>query len=256
MTAPLYFTVTLRQLAPDGSRAGTDCPDIERGDVKSDELRALLEALTKLAPSVEFPVRPEMRIVSPHGRFLVQVRDGHVRFSSWSLRGADREFSPDQILAAINGLETEAEAVPAAGPSPLAHAMPASRVWKIALLAALILGTNGVTAWMLTRPKPELLPAYRVLSAEAGSRALAGLAGTYVTGKEDGDRGLTIAADGNVRWFTFGPEGTITEEERLTAQGVETAGHNALLTNTRALIEIADAITVTFYRDVYHRKQP
>lgn len=256
MTLPLRFTVTLRQLARDGSRAGTDCPDIERGDVSSDELRALLEALTELAPKVEFPVRPEVRIVSPHGRFLVQVRDGHVRFSSWSLRGADRELSPEQILAAINGLETEADAPPAAGPSPLAHAMPSRRVWKIVLLAVMILGSNGVTAWMLTRPKPELLPPYRILSTEAGRRALTAVAGTYVTGKEDGDRGLTIAADGSVRWFTFGPGGGIAEEERLTVQGVETAGRTALLTNTRALIEIADPITVTFYRDVYHRKQP
>lgn len=131
MSATVTFSLTLQHLARDGSMAGADLPLIELEEVAAEQLRALLEAMVALAPTVRYPAEPEMRIVSPHGRFLVQLRDGRTRFSSWSLRGANREFTPDEIFAAITGIEQEAEASAGrAGPPLSAHAMPPARVLK------------------------------------------------------------------------------------------------------------------------------
>lgn len=255
MSDASIFAVTLHHLAPDVARAAKDLPDVELSDVTPDKLRKLLEALSALAPKVEYPAAPEMRIAAAEGRFLVQVKEGKVRFTSWSLRTGGSDLTPAQILAAITGEPLDERAgTGAAGGS---GGKRISRVAKVALLAAVILGSNSVTAWMMMRPPPELLlPPYRLLDPEPAQRLFERVAGTYETGTTEGDRRLTIARDGVVHWGKFGTDGTLIEDTLFTAKAAESKGQPALFTTGHALIEIKDPVTVVFYGDTFRRKTP
>jgi len=58
---------------------------------------------------------------------------------------------------------------------------------------------------------------------------------------------------GRVRWEEFGDNRAIRGGADLTAQAAPSAGHPALLTSARALIEIKDPSTVVYYGDTYRR---
>ncbi len=247
----LLFTLNLHHLTADASQARVDLPDVELPSVEAGRLRGMLDALGKLAPRVEYPVAPEIRIATGNERFLVQVKEGQVRLSSWSLRTGGNNLTPQQIFAAITGAEeTEiGDSTPATGGIRKRHL-------KIVGLIVAILGSNAITAWTLTRPPADFLPKYRLLAEEPGKRLLADVAGSYATGAEDGDYTLNIAPDGAVRWATLGEKGVVSEETRLTARPAESKGKPVLITSNRGVIEVRDNITLSFYRDIYHRKLP
>lgn len=253
MSSELRFQVTLRHLAPDVTKASYEFPESTLADVTSDQLRQLLVALANLAPKVEYPAVPELRITAADGQFLVQVKDRHVRFSSWSTRAGNADPSPGEIMATITGTEVAEGA--GAGAAELVSALrrPRRRGLAIGLLAAAILASNGITAWMLTRPPADMLPEYRLLDPDAAKRLLIDAAGTYETGAAQGDRRLRLERDGRVRWEKFGDNRTIEEGSDLTSQAAQSAGHPALLTSARALIEIKDSSTLVYYGDTYRR---
>src|SRR4051812_7939152 len=98
MSNATTLVVTVHHLAPDLKSAGPNFPDVEHKDVTPQRLRGWLELLTKLAPNVEYPAAPELRIVGPRGRFLVQVRAGQVRLTSWSTNEGGADLTPDRVL--------------------------------------------------------------------------------------------------------------------------------------------------------------
>lgn len=260
MTAPAQFSVTLHHLAADLRKAGPEFPDTPARMIAARELRELIEALTVLAPRTEYPAEPELRIVGPHGRFLVQARNGEMRVSSWSAQAGGANLSSEQILAMILGLE-EAEALPPrASDDGGARRGRGSARWKLIVLVIAIVGSNGVTAWMLTRPPPRvpvaLLPEYQVVAPERAQRVLADYAGEYDTGLAAGDRHLSLRADGHARWFVWGADRTVQDEVTLAIQAVESRGRPALLADGLALIEMKDPITLVYFGDTYRRKGP
>ncbi|MSU47551.1 MAG: hypothetical protein EXS37_00385 [Opitutus sp.] len=135
-----------------------------------------------------------------------------------------------------------------------------SRRWKLALLAIAVVGSNGVTAWLLTRPPPplppELLPEYRLVTPEQAERVLAEFAGDFETGADAGDRGLTISPEGGLRSVVWGPDRTLAEETKLTARAAESRGRPVLVTNNYGMIEMKDPVTVVYFGDTYRRKKP
>jgi len=64
---------------------------------------------------------------------------------------------------------------------------------------------------------------------------------------------LTITKDGRVHWLLLGPGGAIVEDNEVAVQAVQSRGRPALLADERALIEIADAASLTFYNETYRR---
>ncbi len=257
MSDETVFAVTFHQLAPDLKRAGAEFSDFDRSGVTLDQLHGLIERLTVLAPIVQYPAEPELRIVGPQGRFLVQARNGEILVSSWSTRTAGAKLSPKQIVAMIMGLEE-------AGELPLGqvgNATTASlpRRWKLLILALAVAGSNGVTAWYLTRPPPppprELFPEHRLLAPEQAARVLTEFAGDFETGAGEGDRGLTISPDGSVRWIVRGAGRSITEETKLHARAAESGGLLVLVTDNFGMIEMKDPVTVVYFRDTYRRQK-
>ncbi len=245
------YRINLHHLAPDLSAAGVEYADAQIDEVPPEKVRELLDALAALAPQVEYPAASELRISDGEALFIVQVKEGVVRLTSWAAPNGGGEFTAAQIMATITGTEvSEGErAAPVA-----ASRSPGLRSALVGLMAGVILGANGVTAWKLLRPPPDDLPAYRLLEPDPARRLLAKVAGSYETGPAEGDRSLNISVDGAVHWVTYGKQRAIAEESALMAQAAQADGRLALLTSDRALIEIAGPLRVVFYDDVYERK--
>lgn len=258
MSDETLFAVTFRHLAPDLARAGPEFSDFERTGVTLDQLHGLIERLTALAPIVQYPAEPELRIVGPQGRFVVQARNGEIHVSSWSTRTGGAKLSPKQIIAMIMGLEEAGGDYPM-GQVGHATAVGLSRRWKLLILVLAVAGSNGVTAWYLTRPPPppprELFPEHRLLAPEQAGRVLAEFAGDFETGAGEGDRGLTISPDGSVRWIVWGAGRSITEETNLRARAAESGGRLVLVTDNFGMIEMKDHVTIVYFRDTYRRQK-
>jgi hypothetical protein len=254
------FSVTLHHLAPDGQQAGSQFPDLDLTKVAPEKLRALLEALARVAPGCEFPTVPELRIAGPHGRFLVQAKNGQVRVTSWSTKAGAADLTPERIYALVMGGEAGAEDAPPAGEIKIISFGGLSRRWALAILVLAIIATNGVTAWLLTRPPTPLptylLPKYQLVSPEQSKRVFSDFAGVYETGSDNGDRSLTIMNDGRLKWVRFGPKRTEVESHDLTAQAAESGGRPVLVASNFGMIEMRDPITLVYFGDTYRRKTP
>jgi hypothetical protein len=247
------FTVTLHHLAPDAKKAGAAYPDAELPEVNEKKLRQLIRALATLATTDYGAAAPELRVASPHGQFIVQISQGRLRINSWTMRVGGSDLTPDQIFALITGAEAVADAAAEAGTTRARG----SRMKLVALLAAVVLGTNAVTAWMLLHTPPNpFLPEFTPLAREPAERLLADTAGEYQTGTSAGSRALVIARNGHAHWRTFGPNQTVAEESDVVLQPVHSHGKSALLADSQALVEIADAASIVFYNETYRRKAP
>lgn len=248
------YTVTLHHLAPEAKQAGSTFADIELSDVSERKLRTLIRALADRATENHGNASPELRVVAPHGQFVVQAVGGRLRINSWTMRVGGADLSPDQIFNLITGSNAVADAVVEA------NAGVASRSRRVLLFVCfgLILATNGITAWFLTRrPETPFLPRYVSLGEEPGRRFLASVAGEYQSGTVAGSRVLTLTATGDrARWKTLSSENTVAEESEVSVHPVQSAGRPALLADDRALIEFPDPATLVFYNETYRRKAP
>ena len=250
MTTAPVFTITLHHLSPEAKAAGLQYPDVELASVTAEKLHVLIDAMAALVGRDNGGATPELRITAPHGRFTVQVAGGQLRFNSWKTRVGGFDLTAGQIFAIVAGIEDD-------GSGSAAASEGRSRWLKLTLLVILIVVSNAVTVWMLTRPPPNpFLPDYKLLAPEPANRLLSDVAGNYQTGTREGARGLKIMADGRIHWIKFGLKGAIVEESDLTAKAAASAGRPALFTNGDALVEIVDASTLKFYGDTYRRKLP
>lgn len=259
MTAPAEFTVTLHQLAPDLSEAGQRFSDTAAGPMSAEALRERIEAFARLAPATQYPTQPELRIVGPTGRFLVQARNGEMRVSSWSAQAGGAGLSAEQIVAMVLGVETVV-AAPPRGAAAWGGARRNSGRGKLAALVLGVVGVNGLTVWLLVQPPPplppEILPAYQVVAPERAQRVLDEFAGEFDTGMAEGDRHLSIRRDGGIRWFKWGASRQVEEETSLRASAAESRGRAVLVTENSGMIELKDPITIVFFGDTYRRKSP
>lgn len=254
------FDVTLHHLSSDGQQAGAQFPDLDLAKISPEKLRILLEAIAKIAAKCEFPTVPELRIAGPHGRFLVQAKNGQVRVTSWSTKAGSADLTPERIFALVMGRDApEGEAGPEREIKIISFGGP-SRRWALVVLVLAILATNGITAWLLTRPPTPLptavLPRYELVSPEKAKRVFADYAGVYETGGNSGDRSLTITDDGRLKWVRFGPQRSEAEKHDLTAQAAESGGRAVLVAANSGMIELRDPITLVYFGDTYRRKTP
>jgi len=267
MASPTY-SVTLHHLAPGATAAGLGHPDEQLPSVTPAQLRELLNNLAVVAAGLTIyePSSPEIRIKTDRDVFVVRTRYRQLCFVGWetTLRGEDHSVA--YILSTISGGTAEVTRVSAARmerPSSLTPAASEARTvasararrFKIAIMAVLIVGFNGATAWMLFKPAPGVLPSYELLTDSESHALLAKAAGEYQTGGQPGDRRLSIGSDGNVRFAKYGAGMVIQEPRDRPATGASMGGKSALVTtdNNPVLIEIKDIDTVVCTKTTYHR---
>ena len=248
------FDVTLKHLAPDGSQAGIDFRETSRPGLSVRELRALLRAIVKLAPAVEYPAEPTVRIEAPAGRFLISIKAHQLQFTSWSSSQAHPVCPPvDEMLRIFAGdaVEGELDVEEPAAPGAPAPKKPAHKLWLV-FFGLVIVGANVYTIMDFRKPPGNFLPPYKLVTGPAAAQALESVAGRYETGRQAGDRRLVITTDGQAEWSKYGKDGAVVQPQAFTVQAAE-AGGPALLTSRQTLITIKDPATLIYFKDVYTR---
>lgn len=266
--AATTYSVTLHHLAPGAKAAGLAYPDEQLPAVALPQLRELLLALSEVSSQLTIyePSAPEVRIKTDRDVFIVRTRYRRLCFVGWEAILRGEEHSIGFILTTITGnLEviksfTKSERVATAGsratsstPVPPAGGLP--RWAKIAALTVLILAVNAVTAWMLLRPAPSLLPKHILLSESESRVLLIKAAGQYETGSGVGDRRLIIDDAGKLLLGKYNEQRAITEERTKSVRGAIVDGRAALITGDAVLV-LKDADTVVLFGTTYHRHNP
>jgi hypothetical protein len=265
------YSVTLHHLAPGATAAGLQYPDEPLANVTPVQLRDLLNALSLVAADLTIyePSMPEIRIKTDRDVFVVRTRYRQLCLVGWETTLRGEEHSVPYIITTVAGGAAEVARIalvkvdrpPTAGSAAATDAKTAaasnSRRTKIAIMAVLILGFNGATAWMLFRPTPTLTPAYELMAETDSRTLLIKAAGDYQTGKEPGDRHLSIAPDGTLRFAKYGPAQALLEPRVRPSAGAVVAGKPVLITNDKnpAIVEIKDADTVICTKTTYTRIQ-
>lgn len=247
----VLFSLTMRHLSADAKRAGTELPEAQLGHLTSRQLRAILDAAAKLAPTVAYPVEPEIRIETTAGKFVVQIRNGALKFISWSssVRGSG-EMTAAQIMAAIAGESGEAELVATAGSRGSALSFLPSP--KILLCGIAIIAVNSFTLWFVTRPPRTFAPKFTLMEAAPAERLLADVAGVYET-TGPGERRLEIRKDGSVNRVKYSAQRKVIQKQEFSVKPAQAAGEPALVTDRKALILVKDPLSVVLYGDTYRR---
>lgn len=250
----ILYMVTLKHLARDGKKAAAELPEVQLNYIPAKQLRALLDAVAALGPTVVYPVEPELRVTAPDGKYVVQLKGGKLHFVSWASKHKGGEYSAERIYAIITG-EEEAEAMRAQEASASAGGGLLQSKAMMAVMVVLIVAVNSFTIWFLTQPKKTLLPKYTVLAAEPARRVLENVAGFY----ETGERRLEIDKNGKAQRFKIGPERKLTAAQNFVVEAADAGGKQALLAsihaNRKVLITIKDPVSVVLYGDTYQRVQ-
>ncbi len=257
-TNSLLFTVTLKQLSADCTKAGAD----QKGQlfyVSPDQLRKLLHVLEATAATIEPPLEPEMRIEGPTGKFVVRAKLGEMQLVSWSSAHRGGKVGPEDVLAAVTSTGDDEAPAPKAGKgAPTAARAPRAggkRDNKLTLvgLGLAIVAVNAFTIWFITRPPRTLADSYTLLPTSEAERVFNAVAGFYETGRGSGDRRLEIAKDGSVQRIKFGASGAPRDKQAYTTKAAEAEGKSALVTNKKSLIRVKDPTAVMLYGDTYQK---
>ena len=257
------YSVTLHHLSPDATAAGLAYPDEQLQNVSVPQLRDLLTALATVASQLTIyePSTPEIRVKTDREIFVIRTRYRRLCFVGWEaiLRGEDH--SVGFIVGTITGTVEPAKFTPKiieryvpASTTSTPTTMPGSvpRWTKIAVLAVLIIGFNAITAYMLLRPAPSVVPRHELMADSESRALLLRVSGEYETGTGEGDRRLLINADGTLRLAKFGAQRAILEERRKTARGALVDGRAALVTSDGVVV-LKDADTVILFGNTYRR---
>lgn len=263
MTPPAPLPVRLHHLTPGAATAGEHLPDIEQTVSDPAELRKLLAGLAKIAGGPLLPrgTAPEIRIKTVREELIVRIGGGGLRVISWESPMGGSPMTVDRILESLQPPK-EPPPRPRERPVEVAEeeeedASPVvSATWlKVVLLGAAILTINGITAWMLLRPTPDLLPEHVLMEAAEGSRFLRSLAGDFETGSKPGDRLLFLAPTGFLRLATYGRNHEILDETTQVARAARAGERPILVTSEKLSLEIRDTNTIVVFGTTYRRRR-
>jgi len=251
-TEPLYV-ITLKHLTRDGTKAAANLPEVQLNYIPGKQLKGLLDAVTALAPSVVFPVEPEVRIAGPAGRFVVNIKEGQLHLVSWSSANSGGRFNSEQIFGIVSGAETAESVRAAAGESSGLSMGFLQGKGSMILMAIAILAVNGFTVWTLMKPKKTLVPKFETLASEPAQRLLTDIAGVYVTGTAPGSRRIEIQANGSVNRYKLGAEQVLTSPQTFTVTPAKVSGKPALITSKKSVISIKEPLSLVMFGDTYLR---
>jgi len=280
------FNVMLHHLSPDAKSVGMNYAHEQLQEVTTAQLRALLTGLSRAARrfTIYEPAAPEIRIKTDRSAFVVRTRHRRLCLVGWEGKLRGEEHNVGFILSTVTGTAEPAKPeVDAAGRGPTAPitARTADSIapfgtgggmtfapfkaeveegriprWaKIAGLAALIVGFNAVTVWLVFFQEPRtLMPKTEAIPEFETGALLAKAAGEYETGGAEGDRRLIIEPGGNLRLAKYGPERAVLQETTRTSKGGMVNNRQVLVTSDPAVVDIKDANTVVYFGTTYKRR--
>ena len=139
-----------------------------------------------------------------------------------------------------------------AGPGPRPRRL-SNAVGVVLIAAGLALAGSAFSSALriedVHQPPPLALladPAEIAQQAEA-------LVGTFVTGDDEGDRAIVIAADGKVRLQELGPHAAVQIETAGTYRFGRRDRRLYLAIANGGQIEVTNRDTLVYYRDIYRR---
>lgn len=249
-----FYTVGFHHLSVDVKKIGTSLPDAQLNYLSAKQVRGLLEAAFAIAPSVEFPAEPELRIMTSGAKFVVQIKAGGLNFISWSSSvKAGGKTTPAQIFDAISGADNKVDDASTGGGVIMGFAGGLLAKMNVGLLAVAIIAVNSFTFWFMSRPPKTLLPKFTVMQSEPAERLLADVAGIYETGGSSGDRRLEIKKDGVVERIKFNEHRVASQKQTYTVKAVDAGGKPALVTDRKSIITIKDPQSLVLFGDTYRR---
>ena len=250
---PLY-SVAFRYLSSDAKKAGAELPEVQLHHLSIRQVRSLVESAAALAPSVALGLEPELRITGASGKFVVQLKTGHLSLVSWaSNKQGGGVLNPAQIVAVITGEDTAADDRRQFARAPRLLGLLGSM--NVGLLVVATVAVNVFTVWFMTRAPRTNVPKFTLLQAGPAERVLTDVAGVYETGGGPGDRRLEIKSDVGVQRIKFGPNRVAAQKQNYTVKAAEAAGRPALVmvTKGQSLITIKDSLSIVLYGDTYQR---
>lgn len=249
------YKVTLSYLCPDADRLDPDEEWTDLGLVDEARLRALLENFARLPAPRRVERDPRIVITASTGKFSIQTDRGRLfLYDARDVSVPFVELTPEAIIRQLSA----SPVAPAPAETPLIVDPPRSthRGIAIAILAA-GLALNGYTLYSVfyidsVNAQPSLNLITEPADAAAAQRDLAG---TYATGRNAGDRGIVVAADGSVRFMEFGPKGG-NRYETSDSYRVGYRDKNTLCLSTpdNGTIEVVNHSSLRYYGDLYRRQ--
>jgi len=218
------FRTTMVNLSRDAGSASADIGRYTLGELRADQLIALLEQFQKIDPVENLRGDPEIILETRRFKFLVRtIQNKLCLHDPKRIEDPALVLGPAEIVAELDG--SAAAARTAAHPpsrldsGPVAPAPPAFAadaagnrdgseellrpLHRIAL-AAVALACSVFLAWPLlsAAPRDPAAPRFEALADPVEIERLSRrLEGVYVTGQDPGHHGIALAATGTVKLF-------------------------------------------------------
>lgn len=257
--------VSSQSLSPDGTTADTAFGIVDRGDMDAEALAALLEKFTALDAVQNHEHDPHLIVRTRDSKYLIRTSGGQLH-----LYNARDTSQPAAVLSLPRLLEVlvgPPVTVGVASEEPeLPAPAPTGTKYRGVLTAGLLILAVGLNAWGISRflnqEEDPPAPAYTEITSPEQLNALRHqLAGSYATGREPGDRIITIASDGTIRFqlLVARADGTPVPANAIDdtyVVGRRSGGINCLATAVSGQVEIGVDGTLRYYGDTYRRTEP
>lgn len=246
------FTVTTVNLSSDTAAADSSLGPCELGGITPDTFRALLDRLRRIDSAHYNDAGPHLLVTTASGRFMIRTGQGNLFLSNArDPTEPSRQLSPEEIVTQLVPLITPAPSSipPAPGKS---KAAPHYAIAFALLIAGLAL--NGYTLYSVFYIESvHEIPSVVVLTdatevATKGREAI----GRYATGRQPGDRVITVTPEGKIRFFELGTK----DDFSLNADSFRLGRHGkrfCLLTAESGVVDFVNPDTLVYYRDTYRR---
>jgi hypothetical protein len=257
------FHVSTYGVSPDLQRVHPAFKTLNRGDLSRQRLLDLLEKYRAIETDWS-PKASHVTIETASGRFIVRAPEKKLTLAAVTETPDAAVAPPAAVAVPTTAPEvplTAAEIVERLGAPPvISFARPApppvprwQRITATVLLTvgfALIAYTlNSMFAPAGRKPASDIT---LVTDPADLKKRMSDVAGVFATGRQAGDRQLTISADGLLVFAEIGPRqalGNATETFRLGRRGNRTC----LVTTSGGVIEALDFNTLVYFGDAYRR---
>jgi hypothetical protein len=247
------YLVTTSHLGPDARRTSAASEAMDRGDLTSSELTALLDAFVEVDPADNEVHDPHV-IVTGRGAKLI-IRTSRGRLQVYDVR----DHAAPAVEMTVAGVLQRLDRVETTSPFTQAEELPAPtaphRGIAFAMLAlGLILNGYILYSVFYVESVNKKVEVKLLTDADEIKAKEATLAGIYATGAKTGDRVIEIDPAGQVRFYEIGAKGPINESKDMYRIG----RHDGLLCVTTTDSGVIDLVndTLVYYRDVYQRRRP